>query len=153
MAKELDVFARTIYGEARGEDVAGKVAVANVILNRFKIAKERRSIKGPRNFSDNFGDGITVAGTCQRAWQFSCWNENDPNRDKIVNVKGSDLYFIECMLVAKAALAGLFVDNTLGSTHYYVTTTGFPGGWKKKGEDEPEPAVIIGKHSFHNNIK
>lgn len=153
MSTDLDILARTLYGESRGEPIEGKIAVANVILNRFRIAKALRDQKGAKGFSHIFGNGITVAGTCQRPWQFSCWNENDPNRDKILAVKGADVYFLECMVVAKAALAGLLVDNTKGSLHYHVTTMGFPGGWKKRSEDDHEPAVIIGKHSFYNTIK
>lgn len=33
---DIDILARTIYGEARGETDLGKMAVASVILNRYK---------------------------------------------------------------------------------------------------------------------
>lgn len=36
-SKEIDVLARTIYGEARGEGMQGMQAVANVVMNRAKI--------------------------------------------------------------------------------------------------------------------
>ena len=36
---DIDILARTIYGEARGEKTAGKKAVACVIMNRYKSKK------------------------------------------------------------------------------------------------------------------
>ena len=47
---EIDVLARTLWGEARGEGTAGMQAVASVILNRVKIAKQKglRAIRTPR---------------------------------------------------------------------------------------------------------
>ena len=38
-SKDVDILARTIYGEARGESEIGKRAVASVILNRYKSGK------------------------------------------------------------------------------------------------------------------
>jgi N-acetylmuramoyl-L-alanine amidase len=35
-AKELDILAKLVYGEARGEPFAGQVAVAAVVMNRVK---------------------------------------------------------------------------------------------------------------------
>ena len=35
---ELEIFAKTLFGEARGEKLPGVEAVANVILNRVKHA-------------------------------------------------------------------------------------------------------------------
>ena len=37
----VDVLARTMWGEARGQPKAGLEAVANVILNRVSVARER----------------------------------------------------------------------------------------------------------------
>lgn len=58
---DIDILARTIYGEARGEKTAGKKAVACVIMNRYKAKK--------------WFSGKTIAETCQKPWQFSCWNK------------------------------------------------------------------------------
>lgn len=38
---EIDVLARTLWGEARGEGSTGMEAVASVILNRVEVAKRR----------------------------------------------------------------------------------------------------------------
>jgi len=75
--REVDVLARTIYGEARGETVRGKEAVACVIMNRVRRAQER----------GGYWWGASVEKVCLKPWQFSCWNEHDPNREKIQQVE------------------------------------------------------------------
>ena len=57
--------ALTILGEARGEGKAGMYAVACVIAQR------------------SINRHLTPAQVCREAWQFSCWNKNDPNRAKL----------------------------------------------------------------------
>lgn len=157
MSNELDILARTIYGEARGETIAGKAAVANVVLNRrnraLKIKEEWKAKRGNlHNYSNAFGTG-TIESVCLRPYQFSCWNEKDPNRAKILAVKATDVHFAECIVVAKMALAGLLVDNTHGATHYHVTSMGFPPSWLHKDELPHTPCTVIGKHSFYNTVK
>ena len=66
---EVDVLARTIWGEARGEGKEGMEAVASVILNRTEIAKRL----------DGYWWGNTIIQVCQKPYQFSCWNKLDPN--------------------------------------------------------------------------
>ena len=73
--KDRDVLARTIWGEARGESSAGKVAVAWTIRNRVFDGKEKSW----------WGEGY--AGVCQAPWQFSCWNKTDPNYPFLIAVK------------------------------------------------------------------
>jgi N-acetylmuramoyl-L-alanine amidase len=43
-SSELNLLARTVYAEARGEPYAGQVAVAAVVLNRVKSSKFPNSI-------------------------------------------------------------------------------------------------------------
>jgi len=63
----------TIYQEARGEDDATMLAVAEVIRNR---ATEKYMSDG------------TIAGTVLTPYQFSGWNTKDPNR--VLSVKVDD---------------------------------------------------------------
>ncbi|VVO24210.1 hypothetical protein PS723_04459 [Pseudomonas fluorescens] len=65
--KNRDILARTLWGEARGEGLAGQIAVAWTIRNRVNDGKAKSW----------WGEGY--AGVCLKAWQFSCWNKNDPN--------------------------------------------------------------------------
>ena len=96
---DIDILARTIYGEARGEKTAGKKAVACVIMNRYKAKK--------------WFSGKTIAETCQKPWQFSCWNKNDPNRQKIMNATAVELG--ECLTIAEDFVNGKEKDFLCGS--------------------------------------
>jgi N-acetylmuramoyl-L-alanine amidase len=54
-ANEIEMLAKLIHGEARGESFEGKVAVASVVLNRLKSSTFPNTIKGvifePRAFT------------------------------------------------------------------------------------------------------
>lgn len=128
----LDVLARTLWGEARGEGEQGMQAVACVVLNR--AAK-----KGWM--------GKTVAEVCLKPWQFSCWNADDPNREKLLKVGPADPQFKIALQVATDALAGRLKDYTFGSTHYHTTV--ISPKWAKG----KTPVVVIGNHAFYNDVK
>lgn len=76
-----DLASVTIWGEARGEEYKGQIAIGEVIRNRMAA----------RFFSDG-----TVAGTVARPLQFSCWNSSDPNRLKMLQVDRMDPIFKGC---------------------------------------------------------
>ena len=105
---ELDLVTATIYGEARGEAVEGKVAVGWVIKNRTLDDR----------WPDSFKEVIL-----QRK-QFSCWNRKDSNFELVVkasipNRSHGDLAWRECRLVAHGIIYDRLVDNTKGSNHYH----------------------------------
>lgn len=105
-SEEQLVLARTIYGEARGEGEAGMTAVANVVMNRVEAGGW-------------FGDGVVAV--CQKPWQFSAWNANDPNRAKIESMEAGDNSVFDLALdIAAAAIAGDLGDVTGGATHYHT---------------------------------
>jgi len=58
---EKDVFAKTIYAEARGEPLEGQKWVAWVIKNRARYNRE-------------YWGGNTIKGVCLKPGQFECWN-------------------------------------------------------------------------------
>lgn len=127
----LDVLARTLWGEARGEGQIGMEAVACVILNR--AAK-------PGWW------GRSVAEVCLKPWQFSCWNADDPNRAKLLTVDASDPAFRLALEVAGRALAGSLADCTAQATHYHARHV-LPGWAKGRA-----PSAMIGRHAFYNDI-
>ena len=86
---EADVLARTIWGEARGEGLEGMRAVANVILNRVKIAE----------LKNGFWWGSNIIQVCQKPYQFSCWNRSDPNFKKLQAVDEADIYFASALRI------------------------------------------------------
>lgn len=110
--RDLDILARTIWGEARGEGRDGMHAVANVIMNRYFAA--RTSPAKARQY------GKTVAEICQKPWQFSAWNENDPNRAKALAVTTADKNFRIARELAELALRGQLPDITNGADHYHT---------------------------------
>ena len=130
----VDVLARTLWGEARSEGSIGMQAVACVIVNRVNYAKGH----------DGYWWGNTIVQVCQKPYQFSCWNKDDPNYRKLLQVDDSDLYFVTARRIARRAVLATLSDPTDGSTHYHVS--GIYPYWTK-GE---KPVAVIGRHIFYN---
>lgn len=141
-ASDLDVLARTIWGEARGEGAQGMHAVANVIMNRYE--KAQSSISYARQF------GGTVSQICQKPYQFSVWNSNDPNLSKMMNVTKQDPKFVLALDIAKAALRGTLPDITGGADHYLniEATRSMRGGDLPEWVDLAKATDKIGTHTF-----
>lgn len=141
-ATDIDILARTLWAEARGEGMPGMIAVAHVVLNRVKAGKwYGRKVSGY--------DDHTIAAVCRKPWQFSCWNDGDPNLPKLLNVDLSDRHFRRAMLIACAVVNGEagFGDTTQGADHYYAAGTRVPD-WA----DGRRHVVSIGRHLFFNDI-
>lgn len=131
-----DVLARTVWGEARGEGVPGMQAVANVVMNRVRIAQGK----------GRFWWGNDVVGVCQKAYQFSCWNKDDANFSKLQAADQGDLVFASAMRLAFRAVIGQLADLTGGATHYHAV--GIMPHWAK-GQ---VPTATIGRHVFYRII-
>ena len=124
---QRDVVAMTILGEARGEGKAGMYAVACVIaqrtINRNITAKQVCLQKG------------------KRIWQFSCWDERDPNRKKLPTLLKTHQH------AAYAKLLATNINNlqrSYGSNadlYCHVNTHNY---WTRISS----PIRIIGKHKF-----
>lgn len=134
---DTDVLARTIYGEARGESVSGMEAVASVVLNRVAFS----------NRHGRYWWGNTIADVCQHPWQFSCWNQNDPNYRLLSKISDTDLIFCICKRIAGRAVSGLLEDKTNRATHYHTRNV-WPAWAKGK-----IPCAEIGHHFFYNDIE
>ncbi len=134
---DVMTLARTLYGEARGETVRGKEAVASVVINRVRRARER----------GGYWWGGTVGEVCFKPWQFSCWNENDPNLKKILSVKPSDRVFKTCLRIARRAVGGVLADPTGGATHYHAKGV-FPP-WARGRV----ACFEAGHHQFYNTVE
>lgn len=133
---DIDILARTIFGEARGEKAIGKKAIACVVLNRYKARK--------------WFSGSTIAETCQfcikgsKYHQFSCWNENDPNCQRIKNA--SDIELAECREIAERFVDGVEKDFLCGACHYHAL--GVNPAWAKGKKAD----FLIGHHLFYIGI-
>lgn len=122
---DMDVLARTIWGEARGEGGEGMLAVAAVVLNRWR---------------DNRWPG-SIAAVCWQPKQFSCWNEGDPNRAKMERLTIDKRSFHAAFLAALHSLT--MPDPTDGANHYYAITIR-PPSWSRRMSE----TARIGRHVF-----
>lgn len=95
---DTDILARTIWGEARGESMAGKIAVAWTVRNRAAIAAAYEQAHGVAR--QHYGDD-SIASACQMPSQYSCWNDDDVNRVAVLSVTESDPAFRDCLAVAR----------------------------------------------------
>ncbi len=134
--KAIDILARTLYGEARGEGLLGMEAVAAVVINRVRFARQR----------GGFWWGATVKDVCLRPKQFSCWNQNDPNSEIIRKIDATDKIFALCRRIARRAVCGVLVDPTRGAMHYHNRKC-FPA-WARKAI----PCAEIGNHIFYDKL-
>lgn len=134
--RDIDILARTIYGEARGEfnkvngGLAALIAVGNVVKNRF----EARTWFGK-----------TISEVCQKPFQFSCWNPGDANAEKISQPFITDPVFAICQKIAKQVLNDELPDITKGSNHYFASTMPLAPRWAK-GQ---RPVFTLGNHIFY----
>jgi len=138
--KTVDILARTIWGEARGEGPDGMAAVACVVMNRLAVAAAD---------SQPYWWGATVVQICQKPFQFSCWNADDPNRDKLLAVTDADPQFRQALDIATTAVTGGLPDSTNEATHYVVA--GVNPAWLRE-EPPPLRTARIGKHVFYQLV-
>ena len=90
-ARDIDILARTIYGEARGESYVGQVAVGAVVMNRIKSA----------SFPN------TMAGVIYQSYAFTAVNDGQINLTPDATAKKA----------AQDAMNGW--DPTYGAIYYY----------------------------------
>ncbi|RYE60852.1 MAG: cell wall hydrolase [Oxalobacteraceae bacterium] len=135
--KDRDVLARTLWGEARGEGLAGMVAVAWTIRNRVDDGKDKSW----------WGEGY--AGVCQKPYQFSCWNRNDPNYPFLNGARQIPFRELaQCLIAADQVIDGRVPDPTSGATHYYATTMLKAPDWAAKAKR----TLKLGNHVFFRDV-
>jgi len=100
----MQVAARTLWQEARGENAIGRRAVAHVLANRLKSGKW----------------GATLAEVCLYPFAFSGWNPRDPNRIAAARLADDDPLLLAFATMIEAACDGTDPDPTNGATNYYA---------------------------------
>lgn len=98
------------------------------VIERYRSAKDRR-------------------GVWESHWEFSCWNDTDPNRWKMLAVGPNDPVFKICLRIARRGLAGTLKDPTSGATHYHAKGVAPP--WARNRT----PSAEIGGHKFYNDVE
>ncbi|MGB4657873.1 MAG: cell wall hydrolase [Mobilitalea sp.] len=124
-AEDLKLLACLVHSEAGTQSYEGKLAVANIVLNRVNSSKYANTIKGVIYQSGQF----TVAASGSLEKQLSTYG-NYCSNSQLLSIKA-----------AKAALEGA---NNIGSRLYFCTYTSAV----KKGYDDNENAVKLGAHLF-----
>lgn len=127
---ELEIFARTIWGEARGEGVAGMRAVAAVIMNRVASSRYPGSVRG----------------VCLQPFQFSVWNDDDVNGPRALAVGMSDAAYVTALETAQLALVGRLSDPTGGALHYAASS--IRPSWARGAQ----VSAVIGNHTFYVGV-
>ena len=124
MLSELLIIAATLMAEAAGEPLAGKQAVASVIVNRASIS--------------------TQAEVCMAPRQFSCWNAGET--EMILRIRAwvredSDAW-TDCLGLARNMIVGTF-QPTVSANHYFNPELSTPS-WAPQLQNQ----VKIGEHIF-----
>lgn len=125
----------TIYGEARGEPIEGKLGVAAVMRNRLLT-----HYRGARTYVD----------VCTAPAQFSAWQQEATQMLAEQDMLDGDPSLAHhpdpvlhlCLEIARATIAGLLPDVTRGANHYYADSIPTPH-WAVG-----VPAVQLGHQRF-----
>lgn len=132
----IDILARTLWGEARGEGPIGMRAVAHVVNNRVALAHTHG---GAWLWGNDF---ITV---CRKPYQFSCWNLGDPSRAKLIVIDARNREFRTARTLASAVINKTDRDDpTFGATHYHRFDI------SPKWAHNLTPTTKIGAHIFYD---
>ena len=112
-------LAKTIYGEARGENVETMLVVGWVIRNRLHL----------KHYGNTYKDVVL------QPKQFSCWNKDDPNYKVIKGVIKGRLWEV-CIGVAIVVMQSAEKHNpVVGVYHYYdKSMDSNPPYWAEEGE-------------------
>jgi spore germination cell wall hydrolase CwlJ-like protein len=102
----LSLLQCLIFGEAEGEPVEGKIAVANVVRNR---------VLSPVTWW-----GETWKTVCLSPYQFSCFGERDDAIEEAYSDWHANKIMRECRWVAAGIINGDIQDNTFGATNYHA---------------------------------
>lgn len=127
-AKNMNVMAATLIGEAGGEGIKGMHAVANVIMNRAK------------------GDFEHASGVCLRKYQFSMWNKKWDDIESVISKAQSHPRWKDAMNIVNQAKNGTLKDVTGGADFYFAPKKAMPS-WA----DKFDKTASIGNHDFYKH--
>ncbi|MDD5192483.1 MAG: cell wall hydrolase [Candidatus Nanoarchaeia archaeon] len=98
------LLARMLYGEARNCPREEKIEIAYTAINRANDGKK--------------WNGETIKEAILKPWQYSCFNKDDVNYEKLKNPKRK--IFEECLKIANEVLDGKYKELNRGQTHYHT---------------------------------
>jgi len=115
------IIAATLWGECRGEPIAGQYAVADVIYCRGN------------------GEPEKMAEACLKKYQFSCWNNAKENLNRFMSANYNDQLVIAKNICSKKYQPKMVVD------HFH--TIDIKPSWAR----EMKQVRIIGNHVFYKS--
>jgi spore germination cell wall hydrolase CwlJ-like protein len=130
-------MALTMWGEARSGGEEAMRAVGHVIDNR------RRS----------GAHGAYATETVSEAWQFSCWNKDDPNYAAMLNIdslrpdSGDEAMWLAAKRIADEILSGRSADPTGGALFYHTAAV------SPRWSEGLAPVSVIGGHLFFRTAR
>jgi spore germination cell wall hydrolase CwlJ-like protein len=135
---ELDCLAKNIYFEARGEPLSGKVAVANVTLNRVSDSRFPDTVCGvvkqAKYYKNWKGNLVPRRHACQFSW-FCDGKADDP-----LDISA----YRDAHRIAKIVMSG-YIDITNGSLFYHNHSV--DPHWTKS----MSLVKVIGAHNFYRD--
>ena len=138
---DLDIATCTIVGEAAGEPWKGKLAVAYVLVNRWR-AKHGQ-----------FARDDTLATTCLRHLQFSVWTAKDPGFARLYEYGPRGRVYRECLRALLVAIDETEPDPTKGALHYHtVARPVWAESWPPQWASGHEPSATVAAHVFYNDV-
>ena len=129
MNRELKCLSEALYFEARGEQIEGQIAVADVIINR-KVSK-----RFPNTICGVVSEGSHKRNACQ--FSYNC----DGKLELIYDKKT----YRRIVKLSSMILNGAFSDITNGATFFHASEVS--PSWSKKFKKTRK----IGRHIFYKN--
>lgn len=134
MTSELLCLTFAIYLESGGEDLKGKIAVANVISNRVISKRYPETFCGvikQKHQFEFFWNGIPETKPTYNRLEIEAWKESEALAQAMLAEGGNGEHFL---------------DLTDGALHYAVI--GVSREWMKNTE-----VIQIGNHAFYIGVK
>ena len=136
-SEELECMTKNIYFEAAVESTAGKLAVAQVTMNRVNSERYPNTVCEVITQGKHYSNGFPVKDRCQFSWYCDGKHDEPPTRGSM---------WKESQEVAKYILTTPdLMDITDGATHYHADYISSP-----RWAHPQRRTVEIDTHIFYN---
>ena len=139
-SEELECMSKNIYFEAALESTAGKLAVAQVTMNRVNSKRYPNTVCQVITQGRHYKNGFPVKDRCQFSWYCDGKHDEPPT---------SGSMWKDSRAVAKYVLSTPdLMDITDGATHYHADYISSP-----RWADPRRKTAEIDTHIFYNKAK
>lgn len=114
---DVDLLARTLYCEARGEELSSLEAVAQALINNIYgagvfVARTDRANGSPLV-------GRNARNPDHKIVQLSCWRKKGFDQDKALRINRRDFAFRLCRRMVIRVISGCAGDVVQGATRFH----------------------------------